>query len=304
MELHQLRCFVAVADELHFGRAARRLNMLPSALGRHIRLLEEDLRTRLLARTTRNVSLTEDGSAFLRDARRLLARADEIAAEYRDRGRRSSSTLKVGAIDTAAAGLMPLLLHDLRASRPDIVIQLLEEKTVRMLPWLLSGRLDLAFIRPPEHHDKRIETEMLFYETVVVAVPARHRLANRKRLTIEALAEEPLIVPDRRSRPHSHDLTVKLFDEAGLRPTIAQVAEEKQTIVNLVSAELGLAIVPRWTSRMAARGVRYVPLSRGNDEGQRLLPLAAAWVRGSRDPTRDEVLAIVRARLPHYATQA
>ena len=79
-------------------------------------------------------------------------------------------------------------------------------------------------------------------------------------MSIKDLADEPLIVPDRRSRPHSHDLTIELFAEAGLQPRIAQIADEKQTIVNLVAAELGVAIVPRWTSRMATPGVRYIPL--------------------------------------------
>jgi DNA-binding transcriptional LysR family regulator len=158
MELQQLRCFVAVAEELHFGRAARRLELLPSALGRHIRLLEEDLSTRLLARTTRSVALTDDGAALLEEARRLLAKTAELSKRFRERGRRrATTTLRVGAIDTAAAGLMPMLLHDFRQQHPNVTVQLLEDKSIRLLPRLLSGRLDLAFVRPPERHDHRIE---------------------------------------------------------------------------------------------------------------------------------------------------
>ena len=153
-----------------------------------------------------------------------------------------------------------MLLHDFRKAHADVTVQLLEDKTIRLLPRLLSGAVDLAFVRPPGPRDKRIEFLHLFHESAVVAVPARHPLAGRKRLSIQSLADEPLIVPDRRSRPHSHDLTIKLFARAGLRPIIAQVAEEKQTIVNLVAANIGLAIVPRWASRMAVPGVRYVPL--------------------------------------------
>jgi DNA-binding transcriptional LysR family regulator len=304
MDLNQLRCFVAVAEELHFGRAARRLNLLPSGLGRHIRLLEEDLRARLLTRTTRNVTLTEDGAALLGEARTLLAKADEISKRFREHGRRRATTLKIGAIDTAAAGLVPMLLHNFRQHRPHVTVQLLEDKTIRLLPRLLSGRLDLALVRPPEHRDKRLEFLMLFHETAVVAVPARHKLASRKRLTIDTLTDQPLIVPDRRSRPHSHDLTIKLFGRAGLSPNIAQVAEEKQTIVNLVAAELGLAIVPRWTSRMAVPGIRYIPLRLKHAAELSLLPLAASWVRGSRDPARDDMLALLRSRLPEYASEA
>jgi DNA-binding transcriptional LysR family regulator len=197
-----------------------------------------------------------------------------------------------------------MLLHDVRELHPSVAVQLLEDKTIRLLPRLLSGRLDLALVRPPEHRDKRIEFAMLFHETAVVAVPARHKLASRKRLSIEQLADEPLIVPDRRSRPHSHDLTIKLFDRAGLRPSIAQVAEEKQTIVNLVAAEIGLAIIPRWASRLAVSGVRYIALNVPHMDRLNILPLAAAWVRGSRDPLRDQVMATLRSQLRRYAAEA
>ena len=237
MDLHQLRCFLAVADELHFGRAARRLEMLPSALSRDIRLLETSLGTRLLLRTTRNVMLSQDGAAFVDDARALVTRADALAVEVRDRGRRRArSLIRIGAIDTAAAGLVPALLRDFRELHASAVVQLVEDKTIRLVPKILSGRLDIAFIRPPEQLDKRIELMMLFHETPVVAVPSRHRLVGRRRLSIEALAGEPMIVPDRSSRPHSHDLTIKLFERAGLRPNLSQIAEEKQTIVHLVAA--------------------------------------------------------------------
>lgn len=304
MELHQLRCFVAVAEELHFGRAARRLDMLPSALGRHVRLLEEALGTQLLHRTTRNVTLSQDGTALFDEARALLAQADELGRKFRERGRKRSEILRVGAIDTAAAGLVPELLHDFRKHHAGVTVQLVEDKTVRLLPRLLSGRIDLAFVRPPENLDKRIELQMLFHETPVVAVPSRHKFAVRSRLSIDALVDQPLIVPDRSSRPHSHDLTIKLFEQAGLRPVISQVAEEKQTIVNLVAAKVGLAIVPRWTSRLAVTGVRFVPLAVKQMDELKILPLAAAWLRGSRDPLRDEMLAVLRSRLARYAAKA
>jgi DNA-binding transcriptional LysR family regulator len=148
MELHQLRCFVAAAEELHFGKAAQRLQMLPSALGRHIRLLEQDLGAPLFIRTTRSVSLTEDGSGLLREARAILARVAAVEASFRQHSRaRRTRRFRIGAIDSAAAGLLPPLLRDLNAQHPEIAIQLLEEKTIRLLPKILSGAIDLAFVR-------------------------------------------------------------------------------------------------------------------------------------------------------------
>jgi DNA-binding transcriptional LysR family regulator len=305
MELHQLRCFVAAAEELHFGKAAQRLQMLPSALGRHIKLLEDDLATPLFARTTRAVSLTEHGTTLLRDARAILARVEAIEANFRTRSRaRPARRLRLGAIDSAAAGLLPPLLHDFRSEHPEIAVQLLEEKTIRLLPKLLSGALDLAFVRPPERADKRLEFRPLLMETAVVALPQRHALAKRSSISLHELADQLMIVPDRRSRPHSHDLTMKLYEEAGLAPRVVQVADEKQTIVNLVAARLGVAIVPRWTSRLAIAGVRFVPLKlkRGSSIGR--LPLAAVWLRGSGDPVRDAILAVLDARLKSYARGA
>ncbi|WP_316207218.1 LysR family transcriptional regulator [Bradyrhizobium sp. SZCCHNR3118] len=305
MELHQLRCFVAAAEELHFGKAAQRLQMLPSALGRHIKLLEEDLATQLFARTTRAVSLTEQGAALLRDARAILSRIEAVEESFRRRTRTATARrLRVGAIDSAAAGLLPALLHDFRRRHPGIAVQLSEEKTIRLLPKILSGALDLAFVRPPERTDKRLEFRPLLDESAVVALPQRHALARRKLISLAELADQPLIVPDRRSRPHSHDLTMKLFEQAGLTPRVAQLADEKQTIVNLVAARLGIAIVPRWTSRLAISGVRFVPLKLKRDSAVGRLPLAAVWLRGSRDPAREAMLAVLDARRGAYARGA
>lgn len=111
-------------------------------------------------------------------------------------------------------------------------------------------------------------------------------------------------MPDRRPRPHSRDLTMKLFDEAGLKAHVAQMADEKQTIVNLVAARIGVAIAPRWTSRMAVNGVRYIPLAAPDGQTMTRLPLAAAWLRAARDPLRDDLIAMLDARLADCAPQA
>ena len=278
MDLQQLRCFVAVAEELHFGKAAGRLHMLPAALGRHVRMLEEEVGARLLERTTRNVALTVEGALFLDEARSLLRQAETLTTRFQER-RRSRATLKVGAIDSAAAGLVPLVLHDFRTKRPDVAVQLIENKTIRLLPRLLSGSVDLAFVRPPEIADKAIEFLFLFHETPIVAVPEGHPLAGRGSLSIEDLEDQPMIIPERRSRPHSHDLTMQLFASAGMQARVVFFAEEKYTIVNLVASEVGIAIVPRWTMRMPVPGVRYIPLVA--EQAKDRLPLAAAWVRGT-----------------------
>lgn len=304
MDLHQLRCFVAAAEELHFGRAAQALGMMPAALGRHIRLLEEDLGTQLMARTTRHVALTEDGVLLLDEARKLIAQADALEGRFRAQGRLKAKTLRIGAIDSAAAGLLPLLLQDIRMQMPQVSVQIVEDKSIRLLPRLVSGRLDLAFVRPPDRRDRAIAFRHLIYETVVVAVAEQNPLAQRPVLTVGDLAEVQLIVPERRSRPHSHDLTMRLFAEAGVPARVGQVADEKQTIIHLVAAGFGVAIVPRWTACLAVPGVAYVALTPPEGISLNRLPLSAAYLRDVRDPMRDGVLDLLRDRLERYTERA
>ena len=208
MDLEQLRCFVVTAEELHFGRAAQKLGILPAALGRHIKLLEEELATRLIDRTTRSVTLTGDGAILLDRARALLADAADLEAQFRASGRKQSVTLRLGSIDSAAVGMVPRLLHDFRTQRPDVEIRLFEDKTIRLLPQLLSGRIDLALVRPPEVPDKRIEFLFLLYETPVVAFPERHAFARRSRVAIERPRQSALNrcgapLASAQSRPHN-----------------------------------------------------------------------------------------------------
>ena len=201
-------------------------------------------------------------------------------------------------------GLVPRLLHDFRETAPNVATQIFEDKTTRLLPRLLSGSLDLALIRPSEVPSRRLETLFLLYETAVVVVPASHPLAGRASVTVPELAAEPLIVPERRTRPHSHDLTMRLFAECGITPNVTQLADEKQTIVNLVAAELGIAIVPRWTSKLAVNGVAYLSLNTRGMEASRRLPLAVSWVRDSRDPVRDLMIEMLRVNVPKYSQES
>lgn len=292
------------ADELHFGRAAQRLDMLPSSLSRHIRMLEEDLGVRLMMRTTRNAVLTEHGSFLLEQARALLAHAGDLESSIREKGRDRAAVLRLGVIDSAAVGLVPRLLHDFKEIASDVTVQVMEDKTNRLLPRVLSGRLDLALIRPSGAPSRRLELLFLLYETAVVAVPSSHELAHRTSVSVLDLVDQTLIVPERRSRPHSHDLTMRLFSENGLSAKVVHLADEKQTIVNLVAAGMGIAIVPRWASRMQVEGVTYVALDSPGADGLKKLPLAVAWTGSTRDPVRDMLVELLRSRIDVYSKDA
>lgn len=303
MDLKQIRCVLAAADEMHFGRAARALDMLPAGFGRHIRLLEEELGIALFQRTTRSVVLTDAGHEFVREVRPLIEAADGVVERFRDRGRMVSRTIRLGAIDSAAAGLVPSLIYDLHELDPGLTIELMEEKSIRLVPKLLSGRLDLAIIRPGARLDPRLHTRFLLHEKAVVALPASHPLGILTEVSIASLVDVAMIIPERRSRPHSHDLTMKLFEEQGLTPRIAQIAEEKQTILNMVSADIGAAIVPLWSARLAVPGVVFRPLEGHSVTGVDRLPLAVAWQAHVRDTNRDLLLSLLERNLERYGVQ-
>ena len=301
MDLKLLRCFAVVADELHFGRAARRLDILPSSLSRNIGLLEKELGLRLLSRTTREVTLTRGGHLLQRDARALLAHADEVADRVKSSASGDERVFRVGAMDSAATGLMPHLVHDYRELRPDLEILLVEAKSANLLPKLVSGGLDVAIVAEQATLPPEVECEFLIRQPIVVALPQSHPLAGLEQLQVVDLKDVPLILPSPRSRPHSYNLTMQLFLDAELQPNIAQQAEEKQTIISMVAAEIGAAIIPYWTSLGSVQGAVYRPLVDTVGHQIRELPLAVAWIRGSHDPYRDELIKLLEANLDRYS---
>lgn len=301
MDLKLLNCFEVAASELHFGRAARRLDMMPSALGRNIRLLEEELGARLFMRSTRNVALTRSGHELLKQVPALLAGFEAAIAQVRAVSDGRERVFRIGAIDSAATGLIPQLMHDFRALIPEAEIILVEDKTARMLPKMINGGLDVAFVRPPRMVRPQLHFEPLLHEPTLVVLPLRHPLAQHSQIRIEDLADVPMIVPSPRNRPHSYDLTMRLFRNVGLDPKIAQQADEKQTIVNLVATGIGAALVPYWTSRIGVGGVVYKPLVGADGCIVRELPLAVAWVAGSKDVLRDMLMELLHANLDQYS---
>lgn len=291
MDINQLRCFVSVGKELHFGRAAQKMEMMPASLSRFIRLLEEDLGVRLLNRSTRNVSLTAEGALFFDDASKLIDQFDALAKRFKVGLKDERRTLRIGAIDSAARGLVPALLNLFVPLHPHSDIHIIEDKTINLIPKLKSGWLDMIFIREPQSIDASLAVRFITRESCVLAVPIQHVLADRERVAVADFQHEAMIIPDRRTRPHSHDLTMSLFKLAGFTPHIAQFAEEKQTILSLVAAGLGLAVVPASYRTMNSDSVSYIALDL--PEQIKRLPLSIAWQKGNEDRFLREMLRLL-----------
>lgn len=292
MDINQLRCFVSVGKELHFGRAAQKMEMMPASLSRFIRLLEEDLGVRLLNRSTRNVSLTAEGALFFDDASKLIDQFDALAKRFKVGLKDERRTLRIGAIDSAARGLVPALLNLFVPLHPHSDIHIIEDKTINLIPKLKSGWLDMIFIREPQSIDASLAVRFITRESCVLAVPIQHALADRERVAVADFQHEAMIIPDRRTRPHSHDLTMSLFKLAGFTPHIAQFAEEKQTILSLVAAGLGLAVVPASYRTMNSDSVSYIALDL--PEQIKGLPLSIAWQKGNEDSFLLDMLRLLR----------
>lgn len=261
MELRHLRYFVTVAEERHFGRAAARLHMAQPPLSQQIRQLEGELGLALLTRTTRRVDLTPAGSAYLVRAREILAAVD-AAGEEADRiasGR--VGRLIVGCVGSATYSVLPDMARALRAELPDVEFGFRGEMlSGDQAVALHDGSIDLGLMRRiPDPAGLTITP--LRRDRLLAAIPRDHRLAGRKRLRLEELAGEPLVVYAGGGRSTMHSTVTALFDDAGLEANVVHQVAETSTLVTFVAAGLGLAVVPDPTAALAVPSVVYVPIS-------------------------------------------
>lgn len=294
MDLKQLRCFIAVAEELHFGRAAERLHMASPSLSRQIALLEAELDVRLFSRTTRTVTMTRAGAAFVDEAKEILNRTRQAASSVQEVARNEGNLLRIGALDTAAAGLLPDIFVGFRKQFPETRIQLVEATTSRQLQGLVTGKLDLGFLRPPVN-EPDLQWEYLLQEKLLVAISPSHPLAAKDQIDLQSLLKEALILPAKHARPCTYNLVMRYFDGVGVQPNVVQEATEKQTIISMVAAGMGLALVPEWVSKLQMAGVVYRPLNYVlADPPPPEALLGICWRRHQKLEVRDRFLAYLR----------
>ena len=265
MELRQLRYFVAVAEELHFRRAAARLHMSQPPLSQQIAQLEDELGCRLLTRSRRRVELTPAGEAFLRDARTLLSELDGAVATARRIDTGQAGLLRVNFVGSALLSIVPGIVQRFRAGRPSVEIELHERSTVEQLRALTSGVVDVGLVRPPIELDAGLRAEGVMRERMIAAVPANHPLASLRRIPLRRIAAEPLVLFPREQAPGFHDLLTGRLAATGTFGQVAQYAPEMLTIIGLVAAGVGLSLVPASVGRLALDGVTYRPLAGAPD---------------------------------------
>jgi DNA-binding transcriptional LysR family regulator len=261
MELRQLRYFVAVAEELHFRRAAARLHVSQPPLSQQIRQLEHEMGCPLLHRTRRRVELTAAGHAFLRDARALLAELDGAVATARRIDAGQTGRLRINFVGSALLSIVPAAVQRFRAARPDVEIELRERPTADQLRAVSDGIVDVGLIRPPIEERDELRSELVMREPTVAALPASHPLAARHRVALRRLAAEPLVLFPRAQAPGFHDLLISSLAGTGAHPQVVQYAPEMLTIIGLVAAGLGVSLAPASVARLALDGVTYRPVT-------------------------------------------
>jgi DNA-binding transcriptional LysR family regulator len=254
IELRHLRYFVAVAEELHFSRAAKRLRIAQPPLSQQIRKLEQHIGHALFTRNSRVVTLTEAGQALLERARHILRRVDEDVETVRSVGRGEMGSLTVGFIGSAMLTVLPALLRDYRLKYPQVELRLRELTTSQLIEALRQGAVDVGFLRDAGPTEGLV-VEKVLAERFVVALPERHPLEKRKRVSLAALKGEPLVLFARNLGPLAWDKTIALCEAQGFHPEIVQEAPEWLTVLRLVSSGLGFSIAPACVSTVKAPGV-------------------------------------------------
>ncbi len=259
MELRHLRHFVALAEELHFGRAARRLAISQPPLSSSIRQLEEDLGVRLFERSSRQVRLSAAGAAFLVESRRILAQAAEARELVGRIAAGLSGRLQVGFVASMLYRGLPELLARFQREHPGIEVTLRELNSSEQIDGLLAGRLDAGFVHAPIV-PAGLEGVEYLTEPFVCCLPQGHPQARRRQADLALLAGEPLVLFAREVSPAYHDRIVSLCVESGFTPQHRHEVRHWLTVVAFVAAGMGVALVPESLARVGMAGVRFVAL--------------------------------------------
>ncbi len=266
LDLRSLRYFVTVAEELHFGRAALRLHMTQPPLSQAIAQLENNLEHALFVRNKRQVALTPAGEALLPEARRLLASAEALPQLVARAALGETGRLSLAFVSTVDYSVLPPLLRQFRQRYPLVEIELREATSDVQLEELAQQRIDagLLILPLPEKLRSTIASQVLLQEPLVLAIPADFmpEELTASASTLQRAAQNlPLIIFPRRVAPALHDAILSCFRNANVTPGIGQQAIQMQTIVGLVSAGIGMALVPESVSNLQRPGVRYLPLT-------------------------------------------
>lgn len=287
IELRHLRYFVAVAEELHFGRAAQRLHLAQPPLSQQIRKLEELLGYALFIRTSRSVRLTSVGEVFLQSARRTLRNVQRDIDETRSIGRGEVGSLHIGFVGSGMLTTLPEIFRSYREAYPRVRLHLHESFTARVIEGLENGTLDAGILRDGDPVEG-IHVTTIFSEPFVAVLPASHRRAKQRTISPAALRDEPFVYYPRNAGNRAFEKPLTIFEGYGFQPRIVQEASHWLTILRLIGAGLGVSIAPACVRRIASPEVVCLTIRdphRDTRPNARIVSnLELAWLVGESRP--------------------
>ena len=290
MDIRQLKCFVAVAEELNFRRAGERLGLSQSALSERVSALEHELGARLFFRTTRQVSLTQAGSEFVQDANRILADIERAVSNVRHTAESDLRHIRVSGVDEAISMLLPKALLAFRRTDPKVHVQVLETASSEQHAQELIGhRTDVAFVRTPQHDDF-VTSELLHRQPVLVVLAETNPLSSAVSLSASDIADQPIVGYPKHARPILHEALWSGFRKIGAQPNIVCEIIDKSTMLQFVAQGLGIALAPAWVRNISPLGVSFVPF----EPCENLIELYIAFRKAGNSDTVKRFVETVR----------
>lgn len=290
MELRHLRYFVAVAEELHFSRAAERLHIAQPPLSQQIQQLEQELGVELFhRRTKRQVQLTDAGRVLLQESYRILAQLEQAIRNTQRTGKGEMGQLVVGFTSSVAYSVLPTILQKFRESFSEVELVLQELTTTQQEQALSDRRIQVGFGHPP--FDDRLSRECVLQESLVLALPEAHPLAMQTEVSVRSLAHESFILFPRHLGLGFYDLIVNFCQQADFIPRVTQEAIQMQTIIGLISAGMGISLVPSSLQNLRRAGVVYRKLKESTPK----VETSVVWRREDASSVLREFLKVVRA---------
>lgn len=291
MKTHLLRYFVVLAEELHFGRAASRLSITQPPLSVALKSLEQDLGVVLMVRDAKAVTLTAAGQAFLQEARKVLAQMQHAGDVARGMAQGRQGRLDLGMTGSMVYRQVPQWVNGFRQQRPLVEVCLSEMSSQEQLDALRSGRIDAGFVNTT-HVGDAFETLAIGSEPLVCCLPQAHALAGLARIELQSLADESFVMFAREVAPANYDNVIACMQDAGIHPRTQHAARQWLTVIALVAAEQGVALVPACMAQTGLRGVSFVPLSRGRAS----IPACLVWRKAHTNQALQAFVALVQAR--------
>jgi DNA-binding transcriptional LysR family regulator len=301
MELRHLLYFIAVAEELHFGRAARRLNISQPPLSTQIRQLEAEIGVRLFERTKRRVEITPPGLIFLEEARKIVGLSEEAVRRTIRAGKGEIGKLTIGYVGSANYSLLPPIVRGFRKRFPQVELALMELNTRHQIEALQDGRIHIGFLRPPRGSERDgLSIETLIRESLMVALPQSHPLAARKHVSWRMLSGEQFIMIPRERAPGFYDQIINLCQQERFSPDIVLEASQFHTIIGMVAAEIGITVVPSSMQSAMIQGVVFRSLGKENVKTE----LVMAWQKNSQSPVLRQFVELARETVRQAGSRA